>query len=50
VGEQQDGLGHMPNVALDEEGLILLDEVDDVSARHVAMVDDGEAGEDRNRA
>jgi hypothetical protein len=35
----------MPNVSLHEERLILLDEVDDVSARNVAVVDDGEAGE-----
>ena len=42
VREQQHRLGHVPNVALDEERLILLDEIDDVPSGNVAMVDDGE--------
>src|SRR5436189_4088732 len=45
VGQQKNRLGHVANVALDEEWLILLDEVDDVSSGHVAVVDDIEAGD-----
>ena len=42
VGQQQNRLGLMPDVALDEERLVLLDEVADVAAGHVAIVGDDE--------
>ena len=46
VREENDRLGEMPNLRLDEEGLIVLDERDDVAATggNVAVVHDREAG------
>ena len=45
VRQQHDRLGEMPNLRLDEEGLIVFDERDDVVATggNVAVVHDGEA-------
>ena len=40
VGEEQDRLLGVAHLALDEEGLVVLDERDDVAAGDVAVVDD----------
>ena len=44
VGQEQHRLLGVPDLALDEEGLVVLDQGDDVAAGDVAVVDDGEAG------
>ncbi len=44
VREQQDRLGHVAHVALDEKWLVLLDQLDDVPPGNVAVVDDRESG------
>ncbi len=44
VREQQDRLRHVADLALDEKGLILLDQVADVAPRNGAVVHDREAG------
>ena len=43
VGQQQHRLGGVADLALDQAGLVVGDERDDVAARDVAMVHDGEA-------
>ena len=43
VGQQQHGLCDVAKLALDEAGLVVLDECDDVAARNVTMVHDGES-------
>ncbi len=44
VGEQQHRLGDVPDLALDQAGLVVGDQGDDVSAGDVAVVHQGEAG------
>ena len=44
VGQQQHRLGGVPDLALHQAGLIVGDQGDDVPARDVAVVHDGEAG------
>ena len=44
VDENQDRLRRVPDLPLDEAGLIVVDERDDVATGDVAMVDDGETG------
>ena len=44
VREQQDRLGEVPDVALGEARLVVVDQRDDVASRNVAEVDDGETG------
>ncbi len=41
--QQQDGLGEVAHLVLDEEGLVLNDQVGDVAAGNVAVVDDRES-------
>ena len=42
VGQEEDRLLGVAHLALDEEGLVVLDERDDVAAGDVAVIDDGE--------
>ena len=44
VGEEQDRLLGVAHLALDQVGLVVLDERDDVAARDVAVIDQREAG------
>ena len=44
VRQQEDRFADVPDLAFDEEGLVMLDEVHDLRARHVAVVHDREAG------
>ena len=44
VGQQQHRLGDVADLALDEAGLVVRDQRDDVPARDVAVVHHGEAG------